>query len=228
MDDYDYIITGAGCAGLSLLMYMIDSKKFSDKKILLVDKSPKINNDRTWCFWEKEKGFFEEIVYKEWEKLWFISPEYSSLKNISPYKYKMIWGIDFYEYCFSHINQQKNITVSYQEIEKIVDDNNGPHVILNGEKLTAGYIFNSIVFEKPVHKKKKFYLLQHFAGWIIETENKIFDADEATLMDFTVTQKNGNAFVYILPFSETKALIEYTLITDSLLRQNEYEEILHE
>ena len=53
---YDYIIAGAGCAGLSLAVHMIHSGKFSDKKILIVDKDDKQKNDRTWCFWEKEPG----------------------------------------------------------------------------------------------------------------------------------------------------------------------------
>jgi len=63
-EKYDYIITGAGCAGLSLAMHMIHSGRFSDKKVLLVDKDPKRANDRTWCFWEKEEGLFQSIVYK--------------------------------------------------------------------------------------------------------------------------------------------------------------------
>ncbi|MEJ0032902.1 MAG: hypothetical protein WDO15_22180 [Bacteroidota bacterium] len=55
---YDYIISGAGCAGLTLLMRMIESGKFSDKKIMVVDRDLKPRNDRTWCFWEKEDGSF--------------------------------------------------------------------------------------------------------------------------------------------------------------------------
>ncbi len=68
---YDYIIAGAGCAGLSLAMHMIHSGKFRDKKILIVDQSTKTLNDRTWCFWQKEPGLFESIVYKEWRHLFF-------------------------------------------------------------------------------------------------------------------------------------------------------------
>ena len=41
-------------------MRMIKSGKFADKKILLIDKEPKTKNDRTWCFWEKQDGFFED------------------------------------------------------------------------------------------------------------------------------------------------------------------------
>ena len=54
------LFSGAGCASLSLLMRMIRSGKFTDKKILLIDKEQKNKNDRTWCFWETQNGFFED------------------------------------------------------------------------------------------------------------------------------------------------------------------------
>src|SRR4051812_4932881 len=110
---YDYIIAGAGASGLSLLVHLINSGKFSSKKILLTDLAPKTKNDRTWCFWEKEPGLFESVVYKRWHKLWFHSSTFSSLNNIDPYTYKLIRGIDFYNYCFSLIEKEKNITVAY-------------------------------------------------------------------------------------------------------------------
>jgi lycopene beta-cyclase len=95
---YDYIITGAGCAGLSLLLQILQHKKLHDKSILIVDKSPKVTNDRTWCFWEKEPGLFESIVHHRWTKLNFFSPTVKRTLNISPYEYKMIRGIDFFRY----------------------------------------------------------------------------------------------------------------------------------
>ena len=67
--NYDYIFLGAGCASLSIIMRMIDSKKFIEKKILLVDREPKTKNDRTWCFWEQGAGFFEDVVYRKWNTL---------------------------------------------------------------------------------------------------------------------------------------------------------------
>ena len=92
---YDYIIAGAGCAGLSLLMHMIHSGHFEDKKILLVDKDLKKANDRTWCFWEKDPGLFETVVYRRWDRLWFSSQAYKNVLQIEPYQYKMIRGLDF-------------------------------------------------------------------------------------------------------------------------------------
>ena len=96
MQHYDYIITGAGCAGLSLLRRMMQHSFFSDKKILLIDKAQKNNNDRTWCFWEKQKDVFEDIVYHSWQQIDFYSNGFSGRFDLQPYQYKMIRGIDLY------------------------------------------------------------------------------------------------------------------------------------
>ena len=92
--DYDFIICGAGCAGLSLAVHMIHSGQFMDKKILLVDKNEKKVNDRTWCFWETKPGLFEEIVYRKWKNVWFHGENFSGLLKLEPYEYKMIRSIE--------------------------------------------------------------------------------------------------------------------------------------
>src|SRR5687767_10156799 len=93
---YDYIITGAGCAGLSLLRRMMQHSFFINKKILLIDKEQKTGNDRTWCFWEQQPGFFEDIVYHRWEQADFYSDHFSARYDLTPYTYKMIRGSDLY------------------------------------------------------------------------------------------------------------------------------------
>ncbi len=108
---YDYIFLGTGAASLSIVMRMIDSDKFFHKKILLIDKEIKNTNDRTWCFWEKDKGFFEDIVYRKWNNLLFYNDYEKIDLDVDAYQYKMIRGIDFYKKCFSVIRQQKNIDV---------------------------------------------------------------------------------------------------------------------
>ncbi|MEN9600195.1 MAG: hypothetical protein RL596_2516, partial [Bacteroidota bacterium] len=70
--NYDYIITGGGCAGLSLLFRFHTDPFFKDKKILVIEITQKNQNDRTWCFWENGNGLFEEIVYHKWDNIEFI------------------------------------------------------------------------------------------------------------------------------------------------------------
>jgi lycopene beta-cyclase len=234
--DYDYIITGAGAAGLSLLAHWMSYSGIPGKyRILLVDRAPKTQNDRTWCFWEKGEGVFESIVYRQWDRLWFHGEGYSDLKDILPYRYKMIRGIDFYKYCFDLIRLQRNIDLLYGQVEQLHSgeaDGGESFVVVGGKKITAGYIFNSILHpgatKYPSHtgvspRRGYWRLLQHFKGWVIRTPKPLFHPEEATLMDFRVSQEQGAAFVYVMPFSTTEALIEYTLFSEKALEQGQYE-----
>lgn len=223
---YDYIITGAGCAGLSLLMHFIESKKFLAKKILLIDKAPKTENDRTWCFWETTPGLFEPVVLRQWDEVMFHADGFSRRLALAPFKYKMIRGIDFYRHCFDVISAQPNIDIAYAGVDSINHETTS--VTAGGKQYYAQYIFNSILFEKPALKPGEFYLQQHFRGWLLDTQSPAFDPDCATLMDFRVQQQHGTTFVYILPLSSTSAMVEYTLFTKDLLASHQYDEGLRE
>ena len=122
MQQYDYIITGTGCAGLSLAMHIIHSGKLNDKKILLVDEAAKNKNDRTWCFWERGENIFEDILYKKWEHLWFYGDGFYKEFSILPYRYKMIRGIDFYNYCIEKIKQHSNFQFLHGKVESLFSD----------------------------------------------------------------------------------------------------------
>lgn len=225
---FDYIIAGAGCAGLSLLIHLQDAGLTKGKKILLVDKAPKQGNDRTWCFWETKPGLFEPIVAHTWPTVSFFSNTWKGGElDIRPYQYKMIRSGAFYAYCMEKINKDPAITVLYAPVTGFKHNENGSaSLISDGKEYRAPYIFNSILAGKPEVTDKQHYLLQHFKGWMIESPKPVFDPGKATLMDFRVGQEEGTTFVYVLPLSETKALVEYTLFTASLLKPEVYDEQL--
>jgi lycopene beta-cyclase len=210
-------------------MRMMRSGKFNDKKILLLDKEPKTKNDRTWCFWERENGFFEDVVYRKWDSISFLSNEYSSLMNIAPYQYKMIRGIDFYQYCFKEIAKHTNIEVVYGDIKNWHYEISEVVFNINNQEYRLGnaQVFNSI-YEPRDATPKTIRLLQHFKGWVIETNEPSFDPNKATMMDFRVSQQYGTTFAYVLPFSATSALVEYTLFTKELLRPEQYDKGLRD
>lgn len=223
---YDYIIAGAGCAGLSLLVHMIESGKLKHKKVLLLDNSRKNKNDRTWCFWEKEQGLFESIVFKEWKQLSFYSDDLSKNLHIDPYTYKLIRGIDFYDYCFQKIKSNPNIDFKQTAIREVVSNDKETFVATDDEKFCADYIFNSVLFQKPQLSSKQYWLLQHFKGLVVETKDEVFDPSAATLMDFRTDQSEGASFFYVLPFTAKKALIEYTVFSANVLREEDYDRVL--
>ena len=220
---YDYIVTGGGCAGLSFIMQVLQTTALQNKRILLIEKEAKNTNDRTWCFWEKGEGFFDKIVYRNWERAWFHDNNYSSLKSLSPYKYKMIRGIDFYSHCHDIIKNAAQVDHIIEEVKSLENIVDGVIVKTKIAEYQCQYVFNSILFEQPTIQKGHFYLLQHFKGWIVESAMPAFDPKEATLMDFRVNQQEGTTFFYVMPFSETKALVEFTLFTPELLEDEIYE-----
>jgi lycopene beta-cyclase len=231
--DYDYIIAGAGCAGLSLLMRMLQAPSLQQKRILLVDKSPKNLNDRTWCFWEDEPGIFEPLVKHRWNKVDFFSNYFSATLTLSPYQYKMIEGLDLYTYCFNVIQQYVNVKVLHGNVSTIETKGDKASIVVDGNSYTAQYVFSSILqnkaflYEPSLHSNVK-GMLQHFKGWIIETAAAVFNPAVATFMDFRVSQQHGTTFMYVMPLSPNKALVEYTLFTPALLPQDAYNAALQQ
>ncbi|MET0464761.1 MAG: lycopene cyclase family protein [Chitinophagaceae bacterium] len=221
---YDFVIAGAGCAGLSLLLRMLKSEKFTDKKILLIDRDQVKTNDRTWCFWEQSPGFFEQLVYREWSNLDFFGEGFSATLDVSPYQYKMIRGVDFYAYCFGEIAKYPQVDRVFGEVKNISSKEGEVILHIDDREFRPGnpIVFNSLLKEKK--SKNDIVLLQHFKGWVIEVDRPAFDPRQATLMDFRVDQQHGTSFVYVLPFTEHAALVEYTLFTPALLKEEQYDE----
>ncbi len=209
-----------------MLMNLMHNKAFDTKSILVIDKEKKNVNDRTWCFWEQQPGLFEPIVHHSWQHVHFYSNYYSSLLNLHPYTYKMIRGLDFYNYVLDKAKSRPNINFATGNVEALANDVSTARAIVDGESFQADYVFNSIMFHKPSIPKEKYYLLQHFKGWLIETADPVFEDGKATLMDFRVSQKHGTTFIYVLPLSPNKALVEYTLFTGDTLPSQEYDEAL--
>lgn len=225
MNDYDYIITGAGCAGLSLLYRLLNDPTLNTKKILILDKDKKNTNDRTWCFWEKEKGIFEEIVTHEWSKLAFLNNEFTKEFELQDYSYKMIKGLDFYNFVLEYSKGFENLSFKQESILNIETRNNRVVVSTEKTEYTATYVFNSTsIFNPEINAKNA--LLQHFKGWVIKTKKPSFDSSIGTLMDFRVSQNHGDTFMYVLPTSTTEALVEYTLFTEKVLENQTYDQAL--
>lgn len=226
---YDYIITGAGLAGLSLLMRMMQHPFFDTAQILVIDAAKKNTNDRTWCFWEKEADIFEPIVIKKWDHVSFLAPSYTKELNLSPFTYKMIRGIDLYSLVLEKAATKNNITFCTERVLAVHSDVAGAKVVLEKQTLTASKVFNSILFEPAnvlAQKAADYFLWQHFKGFEIKTATPVFNDAVATLMDFTVDQTEGTTFMYVMPTSPTTALVEYTLFTPNILEEEKYDEAI--
>lgn len=225
---YDIIIAGGGCAGLSLVYHLLQSE-WKDRSILMIDREHKRENDRTWCFWETASGPFEAIVHQRWQQMYFHGHAFSQLLDIRPYTYKMIRGIDFYQYVHQAIALHQNITCVQAHIQEIREHDHGAEVITDKENYRADWVFSSVRDADEVAQAHNHqYLLQHFKGWEIRTNKPFFNPQQATLMDFRIEQHGDCRFMYVLPVDEQTALVEFTLFSAELLPADEYNRALHQ
>src|SRR6056300_68091 len=220
-EKYDYIICGAGASGLLLSNSMINDDFFNDKKILIIEKDKKNKNDRTFGFWENKKSLLDELVFKEWEYAEFKDSSFHNSFLLEPFKYKMIKSSKFYSHIGKKISKASNFTYLNSNIKSIDQENK--LVKTDDGNFQSSVIFSSIYDDQKLDFKKYPLLKQHFIGWTIETKDQCFDDNKITFMDFSVDQQNEIRFMYILPFSKNKALVEYTLFSSSTIEDHEYE-----
>lgn len=219
---WDYIIAGGGCAGRSLAYQMSLHDSLSDKQILVIEKEAKNKNDRTWSFWESRPGPFESIVHRKWENAWVHYDDVSRKLKMQPFVYKTILGKDFYKFTDEAFQNASNISYINTTVHHL--DKSG-RVKTEAGEFEGKWIFSSLL-EKPESIKPYVWLWQHFYGKVIQTSSPQFDPNAVTFMDFRVPQVEGTCFMYILPFSEDEALLEFTVFSKNIWAKDQYQKEL--
>lgn len=229
MPTYDYIIIGAGASGLLLADALGNDSFFKHKTILVLEKSGKTQNDRTWCFWERGAGEFDAILHKEWPKIHFAGEHLDINPVIAPYRYKMLRGIDFYEYYFKKLKVHSNITIEQDEIKDLKEGDDFVRVFGTNHSYQGLQVFDSRFNYEKLKKESTYPVLQqHFLGWFVKTDQSVFDEKTASFMDFSIPQHGNTRFMYVLPLSDTEALVEYTLFSEHVLKKEEYEQAIQD
>jgi len=195
MKEFDYIIIGGGCAGLSLAYELEINNKLNSKTLAIIEKRKEYRRDKTWSFWNVFKHNFEDCVIKSWDNFTINISESSHELVNSNFPYQSIDSGKFYAKINKKLSANPNINF-FKDLNDINSDNS--------------IIFNS-VFDGELNKSS---LWQHFQGIEIETSKNVFDDRILNLMDFNCDQRNDVHFFYTLPFKKNRALIETTWISN--------------
>lgn len=230
---YDVIIAGGGLSGLSLAWYL--AKGNYKGEVLVTDSTFAPANDKTWCFWTNKEPPFRDIVYKKWKKTWVSVLDYSTFRYLNEYSYYCIRSGDFREYVLRELKKHKNFDLLEDNILDF-SSNQSKAVMLTkaGDSYIANYIFQSIMKPKDLDRSQiKYPLIQHFLGWEIKTCEPAFDPETFTIMDFDNDFEPGLGFMYVLPYTESKALLEFTVFSEDVLEKKKYKKkikhyLLHE
>ena len=207
MKEFDYIIIGGGCAGLSLAYELEIHEKLKDKTLAIIEPREKYKKDKTWSFWKIVSHNFDDCIKKSWENFSINITEKTNLLECPDYPYQSIDSGLFYAKINSKLKENMNIFF-FKDLKEI--------------NLKNSFIFNSV----PSIEKNHNNLWQHFCGVEIESQNNFFDDEIFNLMDFDCEQRESVHFFYTLPYSKNRALVETTWL--SKMNDNSQKDYKHQ
>ncbi len=195
MREFDYVIIGGGCAGLSLAYELEIHEKLKNKTLAIIEPRNDYIRDKTWSFWKVAAHNFEDCVKHSWSNFSINIPNQTKYIECDNFPYQSIDSGLFYQKIINTLEKNTNIHF-FKNINEISTENS--------------FVFNSV---SDVSDSKN-DLWQHFSGIEIETSKDVFDDKIFNLMDFDCDQRDSVHFFYTLPFSKKKALVETTWVSN--------------
>ena len=223
--DPNIIIVGGGCAGMQLMYQLLQLPFEQTGTILLLERAAEPAK-KSWCFWSKEPTLYEGLVSKKWSKISFASTHKQLTESIHPYQYNYINSDDFFQFHEQVLRDSNRVKRVKAEVKELISENTHVRVLTDQGEFNANLVYDSrIEFDRLPESAN--VLWQHFKGFFIETKEAIFDTETAMLMDFSIDQGDAVHFMYVLPFSSTQALVEFTVFSKlSAYQDAEYERYL--
>lgn len=202
------IVLGAGLSGLSLAVALL--RAGVTDPIVVVDRRTEFGRDRTWCTWAAPDTPFLDLATHRWET-WEVRTEHRRARATSRARaYVHIPSDVFYAAVLAELEAAPNVElrlgVTVQEV--------GDGWVRTDAGELRGLVHDGLALSSPALRargRSPVDLWQAFLGWEVETAEPVFDPRVATLMDYRTPQVAGGVqFVYVLPYSETHALVEHT------------------
>jgi lycopene beta-cyclase len=219
--DAEVLIAGAGCAGLSLAVHLLDVDPELD--ILLLDPRESHGRDRTWCFWSGPDHPFEDAVRRSWSQ-WRVVTASGSVEHASQsVAYRCIPADAFYRLALERVERAPKARLRRGvSVERFRPAAEGVTATTSAGEFTARRAFDGRPPTPPRVPPGEIHWLQHFVGLEVETARPAFDPSMATLMDFRVMDGDDIRFMYVLPLDDRRALVEDTFFGGEVRPEEEY------
>ena len=149
MKEFDYIILGGGCAGLSLAYELDIHQKLNDKRLAIVEPRSEYKRDKTWSFWKVVPHNFEDCVKKSWKEFSVKATSESKIIKCDNFPYQSIDSGLFYKKINDRLAKNRNIKF-FKNIKEVNMDN--------------AFVFNSV----PSFQKNKFWINLRYPSYCFQ------------------------------------------------------------
>jgi lycopene beta-cyclase len=208
--DPDYLIVGAGCAGLSLAVHLLETQR-AGLRVAVLDPRTDFGRDRTWCFFRTMDHPFARCVDRAWTRWRIVQGARDVIRGSEDHPYQHLPADAFYAHALGRVRASGAVSLHLgARVHALVDE--GDLVVAETDlgRIRARLAFDSRPTPCLAAEPGAPSFLQCFVGWFVQAARPVFDAATATLMDFRVDQARGIHFMYVLPFSQREALVEDT------------------
>lgn len=208
------IVLGAGCAGLSLAAALL--RAGVQDPILVLDRRREWPDDRTWCFWDTGGIPHADLAGHAWPSWTIQTPVGRTVARGTKHRYVHLRSRVLYDRLLAVVEAAPNCELrTGVTVTGVREDARGVEVVTSAGSVRGRRVWDAMGGAGPLLRGRPdgaVELRQAFLGQEVETATAAFDPGVARLMDFRVSQENGLHFVYVLPFSPTRALVEDTHI----------------
>lgn len=201
------VIVGGGLAGLSLATRLAAAGA-GRQRIVVADARREWSRDKTWCFWDFPDNPFRELVTMRWPSVAVADEGGTVSLDVAFRPYCALPADRFYDACLERLAASDNVELLADFPVTSIDES--PRgVRIAGAR---GTLEAEVAFDGRPPAAVPEGMTQCFAGVEVELAEPHFDPRRAMLMDFRLRHPGEVRFLYLLPFSATRALIEDTRI----------------
>ena len=213
-------VIGMGASGASLASGLATR---SDLEITVFEPQSSRKN-HLWGFWDDGHHAFEtarQCCQNRWPLLSFVHGDQRQQIEVHQSPYSVVNSQDFIAACEDQLTDSARIL--RESVTSLSENSQGATIQTGQREETFDLVFDS----RPL-KSSSGGLQQHFLGRWIEMSAPVFDPQTATLMDFQPRPEEPFHFIYVLPISSTRALIESTCYSPVAREEDWYRHRIHE
>ena len=211
-EEYDLIILGGGCSGLSLGARL--SSKDRDYRVAIVEARDRYIEDRTWCGWRTEPHFFGDCQTHEWKEWQVISNRGLTRRGSDRYPYELIDVGIFYGKAQRVIGESRaGRLILGERVQEVVDGDLSASVrVSDGRTLRAPWVIDTRPQKRVLQQP---WLWQSFVGYVVQLAGAAGKGESSipTIMDFQPTDAGVAEFTYVLPLGGNRYLYEWARLS---------------
>lgn len=210
VDRFDYVIVGGGLQGC-LLTHALAKRK-PDAAVLLLERGDQLCGNHTWSFHESDippsaRSWFDPLIEHRWPAYSVRFPEFTRRVTI-PYATissdRLRRATDELADRFERVTVRRGVTC-HTRSDRVVE--------LDGGEIVEAKLVVDCRGQAPTEATRRGTGYQVFLGREVELQNDWPDR-EPTMMRVVGDQSRGFEFLYELPLSRRRVLVEYTSFAD--------------